>query len=654
MSNMNVTMRLKVKRDTFYNTDPKGDVYFRNNTSSFRMEGEGIDQWIEKLLPLFDGEHSLMELTDGLPTPYRNQIFDIAETLYRNGFVRDVSQDTAHQLQESILTKYASQIEFLDHFCNSGAYRFQCYRQTKVLAVGSGPFFVSLISALLESGLPKINMLITDAEHTNRQRLSELEEHARKTDSEVTLEEVFLPNVDAFSLSEVVKPFDYILYVSQENELETLRLLHQACREKQKMFLPAVCFQQVGMAGPIVHPDFEGCWESAWRRVHQSVVYNHSHTEVSSSTAEAMLANVIVFESFKKITGVTESEQKHQIFLFDLETLEGKWHPFVPHPLVTERAEVTKMPNIELKFLQSSSKREDGLLTFFSGLTSQQTGIFHIWDEGDLIQIPLAQCRIQVVDPLSEGPAKVLSELVCVDMTHEVARREAGLVGIETYVSRITDPIVQKLLTEQGTGGKAVDQKEFVGVGAGETVAEGVCRGLHQSLNDELLKRLHTQLPSVVPVLLSTIEDERCQFYLKALTTREGEPKIGLGEAVFGFPVVWIGMGDRWFGGIGLNVTQSMRDALQQALFQAQNQSAISKAKVLKVTSINMEEKAPIRLGIPAYDVMSHASEAIQSAWQVLKQNHVQPLVFDLAVEPFLKDELAGVFGVLLQKEENR
>ena len=192
MPNLTPMMRLKVKRDTFFLPDSNSGVYFRNNESSFRMEGNGIDQWIEKLIPMFNGKYTLGDLTDGLPVPYRDRVYEIAEVLYRNGYVRDVSQDLPHQLSDQVLNKYASQIEFLDSFVDSSAYRFQTYRQAKVLAVGSGPIFVSLVSSLLESGLPKFHMLITDSVSTNRQRLMELVAHARKTDPEVEVEEVSL------------------------------------------------------------------------------------------------------------------------------------------------------------------------------------------------------------------------------------------------------------------------------------------------------------------------------------------------------------------------------------------------------------------------------------------------------------------------------
>jgi len=654
MTSLNANMRLKVKKDTFYNADPNGNVYFRNNSSSFRMEGEGIDRWIEKLLPIFNGEHTLAEMTEGLPGPYRNQIIEIAETLYRNGYVRDVSQDMPHRLPEPILRAYAAQIEFLDHFGNSGAYRFQAYRQSNVLAVGSGTFFVALVSALLESGLPKIGMLITDGDPTDRARLAELESHARKTDAEAKLEEIYLPKQRNHHWLETVKPFDCILYASREGELETMRQLHQACKEEKKLFIPAVCFRQIGLAGPLIHPDFEGCWESAWRRIHQSAFRNGAEADVSSSTAEAMLANVIVFESFKKITGVTNSDSKNQLFLFDLETLEGRWHLFKPHPLVNGLPSIVAVQDLKKRLEYGSSRSAAESLPFFGGLTSERTGVFHRWEEGDLHQLPLAQCRVQVVNPLSDGPAELLPETICTGLTHEEARRNAGLAGIEAYVSRLSDPLVRKFLADQHSQETEMDRPSFVGVGAGASVAEGVCRGLHRCLSEKLVERQFDKLPAVIPVLLSDIEDTRCQYYVNALSTMVDRPKTGLGEPVAGFPVVWIGIGDRWFGSVGLNETHALRNALQQALQNEIRQTTSYEALGLEVPFVNLTARAPIPLHIPAYDESSQSSETILSAMQTLERSRVHLMVLDLTLEPFLKEELAGVFGVALREGAKR
>jgi putative thiazole-containing bacteriocin maturation protein len=637
-------MRLKVKGDTFFLPDPNGGVYFRNNLVSFRMQGRTIDQWIEKLMPVFNGEHTLEDLTDGLPDPYRKRVYEIAETLYQHGFVRDVSQDRPHQLSDEILKKYASQIEFLDNIGGSGAYRFHSYRQSKVLAVGSGPFLVSLVAALFESGLPRFHVLITDSVPTNRERLAELAAHARKTDPDVALEEVTPQKEGVSSWREAVQPFQSVLYVSEEGNVEELRVLHQICREEKKVLLPAICLQQVGLAGPLVHPDSEGCWESVWRRIHQSAICKDPQLHTFSSTAGALLANVITFEWFQTVTGITESERRNQFFLLDLETLEGNWHSFLPHPLVTGCAEAEWVQDLDLR-LERSADRDgsNGLLPFFSLLTSRESGIFHIWEEGDLKQLPLAQCRVQAADPLSEGPAALLPGIVCTGLTHEEARREAGLAGIEAYVSRMAGLLAKGMVKPQ----------EFIGVGAGETVAEGVLRGLQKCLAEELNKQLADQKPPVHRVELSAVEDERCRFYLQSLTTMQGAPVIGLGEEVFGFPVVWVGTGGHWYGSADLNVTIALRKALQQALAKVQNQATRLTMQALEKSTALLEEKVSQNLVIPACEEAAKA-EVLQSALEVLKRNRKRLLVLDLAQEPFLKEGLAGVFGVLLREEESR
>lgn len=636
MTNLNPSMRLKVKRDTFFLPDPNRGVYFRNNVSSFHMEGNMIDQWVEKLIPMFNGEYTLEYLTKGLPVTYQNRVYDIAEALYRNGFVRDVSQDRSHQLKEQVLKKYASQIEFVDNLLESGAFRFQTYRQAKVLAVGSGPFFVSLVSSLLDSGLPKFHMLITDTVQTNRQRLMELVAHARKTDDDVEIEEVTLNKQRESDWEEIVKPFDYILYVSEKDDVEELRLLHRVSREEKKVFLPAICLEQAGLAGPVVYPDSVGDWESAWHRIHQSALVKDQQISTFSSTAGAMLANVIVFELLKDVTGVSEKEQKNQFFLLDLETLEGNWQSFMPHPLVTGQTSTRLIEDIEMRLAQSTGIGEPGkLLLSFNGLTSRVTGIFHIWEEEDLRQLPLAQCRVQAVNPLAEGPAELLGDIVCTGLTHEEARREAGLSGIEAYVSQIVG---------------SLDLPQEVEVGAGETFAESVCRGLQRCLDEKLIKQSLEQEYSVIPVQLSTVEDERCRFYLQALTTLQGAPTIGIGEEVAGFPVVWIGTNDGWYGSVNLNITMALRNGLQQAIFNVQNEEEFVMARSLEVSSMILDEKVLLRIEIPAFEERIQ-SKHLQNAMEILEQNGKQLFVYELELEPFLKEGLAGIFGVLVQEE---
>ncbi|KAF0820087.1 hypothetical protein KIS4809_1359 [Bacillus sp. ZZV12-4809] len=637
MENLTPSVRLKVKRDTLFIPDPAKGVYFRNNESSFRMEGSMIDQWVQKLMPMFNGEYSLGELTAGLPGPHRDRVFEIAEVLYRNGFVRDVSQDHPHQLEEHVLKKYSSQIEFLESFGDSGAFRFQTYREAKVLAAGSGPFFVSLVSSLIESGLPKVHMVNTDPVSTNSKRLKEIIAHARQTDPEVSVEEVIRESEEDCSWEELIQPYDSILYISEEGNVEELKTIHAACRKEKKIFLPAMIYKQAGMAGPLVHPESEICWENAWHRVHRTAFYKDKQLHTTSSIAGAMLANLIVFELFKEITGLTSAEQRNHFFLLNLATLEGNWHSFLP--LTGEKA-LEWIQDVDQRIGQSSgTSKPDSLFLFFSQLTSEESGIFHKWEEGDLWQLPLSQCEVQAADPLSKGPAELLPAVICTDLRHDEARREAGLTGIEAYVSKLAGRL------------DLHPDFDLYGIGAGETFAEGLLRGLDRCLEEKLANQAVQR--TAAPLHLIEVEDERCRFYLDALTTMKGAPIICEGEGVSGFPVVWVGTDDRWFGSVGLNRTLALRKALQHAIAQVQNQNGRHKATAVEAASLLLEEKEPQSLVIPYCNEKEH-SRLLQSARQVLEENSQRLLVCDFSFEPFMKKSLAGVFGVFVREEESQ
>ncbi|MBW5446308.1 putative thiazole-containing bacteriocin maturation protein [Cohnella sp. CFH 77786] len=609
-------MRPKVKGDTFFLPDPEGIVYFRNNQGSFRMEGSMIDRWIEQLIPMFDGQHTLEALTDGLPEAHRNRVYEIAATLIQNGFARDASEDLPHGLPDGVLERFASQIDFLDAFGGSGANRFQRYRESEVLAAGSGPMLVSLVSSLLESGLSRFRIVACGSTPTDRRRIGELAAYARLTDPEVRIEEwAYGGNVP---WSEVVGPFDRILYVSSEGGIPELQALHRVCVERKKTLLPAVFFAQVGMAGPLVSPESDGDWESARRRLHRHEIVKDPLEHAPSSVAEAMLANLLAFELFKSLTGTGVQELRDQIFLLNLETLEGSRHAIVPHPALKARyIEPLRERPLTLPMDRESGTVEAAkLFSGFTRLTSPVAGVLHCWDEGDYRQLPLSVCRVQAADPLSDGPAELLPEIVCGGLTHEQARREAGLAGIEAYATRLFER-----------------QPVRMGVGAGASVAEGIARGLHRCLQERLGDRVRALPPEGLTAEAIGVEDGDLAYYLRSLTILRGQPEIRAGQEILGFPVRWVRSGPVWYGAAGLNRTEALRSAAALALLSAQTGSDGPASAILQ----------PV--------IREAEAEQLSAAEHALRRRGIRLAVYDLAIEPFMNDILAGVFGVVLREE---
>ena len=94
--------------------------------------------------------------------------------------------------------------------------------------------------------------MVTESIPTNRQRMNELVQNARKIDSEVEVKEVPFEKGEHKSFwKQAVRPYDWVLYVSQDGNVNELRNLNVVCKEERKVFLPAICLEQVGLSGPL-------------------------------------------------------------------------------------------------------------------------------------------------------------------------------------------------------------------------------------------------------------------------------------------------------------------------------------------------------------------------------------------------------------------
>ena len=616
MTHLTASARLKVNRDTWFLPDPNGGAYFRNNSGSFRIKGSSIAQWFEKLLPMFNGEHSLEDLTKGLQAPYRKRVYEIGETLYKNGFVRDVSRDHPHKLESSVLKTYEAQIEFIESFADSGAYRFQLSRQTKILAAGTGSFLTKLVRSLIDSGFSRIRAIVTDA---SGHALDELAEISEQTESGLEI-----GCAETQHWREAVRSADWVLYVSDRGFTDDLHDLQTFCLEENKGFIPGICLKQVGLAGPVFQQHGDSRFEAAWRRLHRSALHEERTLGTFPLAGKDMLANVIVFELMKAAAELAPLSKKNQVYLIDLATLEGGWHMFLPHPdFACGKDSPELICDLEAKLSEHPGKEtESRLFQCFTELTSPVTGIFHLWEEKHLPQLPLAQCFVQTADPLSSGPAELLPETVSVGLTHQEARREAGLTGIEMYASRLT---------------RSYPNNGDFAIATGETLAEGVLRGLEKCLEHRLCERIKSGKEMISLVQLDGIEDRHSAFYLKALTVLYGQPEIGLGKNIEGFPVAWAGIRGRWYRSSGLNITSALRKVLERALT---DKDPLKGADVLL-------EPGELKLAIP---VSAALQKTLLSA---LKNNRgLQLYVYELPVEPFLKEKLAGIYCVQLRKEE--
>lgn len=448
----------------------------------------------------------------------------------------------------------------------------------------------------------------------------------------------------------LIRPHRFILYVSQLDHLQELRDIQDACVVEGKLLIPAVIYRGVGLIGPLLQPSEEGRPEAAWRSLHPTVFLENTQLHNISSTALAFLANLIIHEWHLEAAEGEEPACKDQYYIFDPATLTGSWYSIRLH--FFELAQRIKPASRILDLVQviaashalPDKQTNDGdWYTSFDRLTSSINGVFHAWEEADMIQLPLAQCSVQPVDPLSEGDVNLLTKIVCSGLTHEEARRESGLAGLEAITERLLPMHFPTWSSEQ---------RANVGIGAGFHAAEAVGRGLRAVLTKQFEKQIERSRVQANPITVTRvehvqIEDARCQYYMQALCLLGDEPLISVSEPLLGCPVVWVYSGNVWYGGTDVDITLALRQTLQKALYKREGLAS----DLFLVQSEDRKLKHSFVIpSIPYPAPREHWNSMIR---HMLLQNDACMEIYDLHCSSFLGSEPFFIYGALSKEEES-
>ncbi len=470
-------MRPKLRGDTKYVPTPDG-VYLQNNRRVLRIPGKQVYQWVDRLAPYLDGNHSLAELTGGLSADRAEMVDQLVEMLAGAGFVKDVEADCSHTLSPAETDAYAPEIAFIDYFCDSAAARFQTFRHTRVAAVGSGQTLVALVAANLAVGLRNVDALVTGECPTDLDRRRQHLESARQRDPDqaLSVQTVTGWDGDEDTARAALDPFDAVVHVSDRPMLSRARMLDRVCRAEGKVLVQVVIVGDQAWIGPLTGSDDDHAvgWESAWRRLqatrtgpaagrHRFAFTDDPTAPVSQYLAPptaALVANHASFEVFKHLTGVSVAETRGQLLRVDLETLHTTAHRFQPHP--------TCLPVAQNAALHPAVSNREGLAETVDRLarsepTDEQVfshqvrdcfdselGLFTFIDEADFQQLPLNVCRVTISNPalLAEPHESVTAVGVGTDAG--MARRRAAQRACELYAAGVVDE--RRVISGHGQG----------------------------------------------------------------------------------------------------------------------------------------------------------------------------------------------------------
>ena len=516
-----------------------------------------------------------------------------------------------------------------------------------VLAIGSGSMLDSLVKTWHDAGYSALTIYTIGAESLDQVAFTGHQE----PDEPGRLSSNVTKNTEQKDLKQdwcsIIRPYRFILYAAQLEDLTEWRDLQDGCELEGKPLLPAITLRGVGLVGPLLDVDGSARPEAVWRSLHPTVFRSEDEQQSFSLTSLHILTTLIVHEYHREVTAGREGNCRDQCYILNPNSLTGSWHSIRSHHFDVERGikAACRISAVD-EVITASTERmnESDWYTSFADITSSSIGIFHKWEEAGTVQLPLAQCIVQPIDPASESFVRLLPAIICSGLTHEEARRESGLAGLEAYAARILPwlfPVSEN------------DHVAAIGVGAGCEAAEAVGRGIRACLTKRLQDRIDRSRYGASQMIVSRLRfehvaDSRCQYYLQSLGIMGDESIIAVGEPLLGYPVVWVYSRDNWYGSVDVDFTIALRQSLQKALNQVEGHAS-------DLLLVQCEENNSMNtVAIPHISYPFTSAYWIATVRRVLEKNKKNDScfeIYDLYSSSFLGTEAFFVCGVRLREE---
>ena len=247
---------------------PRGrGVLFRNDANAFAEDEEDGYALMRRLAPRLTGEWSLDEICGDHPAGLRPAIERLVARLIERGIVRTAvdrsdprgggpragdsaggDPDRDAKLPSDIRAKFAAQLSLIDHLAPEADQRFDWFRQSRVLMMGSGLVFRHCAAALLRNGLQRLWVMAPDRSWPVAAEVQAEAEELRLANLPVEVHtvgetELFSPRPDRLSM---------IIYAA---DVLSLHDLARACRRALRdrcLVLPACVLDGQTWLGPLL------------------------------------------------------------------------------------------------------------------------------------------------------------------------------------------------------------------------------------------------------------------------------------------------------------------------------------------------------------------------------------------------------------------
>lgn len=337
--------------------------------------------------------------------------------LYEAGLVRDVSQDEPHSLTPDELDSYASEIAFVEAFRTSPALRFQRYRETRTVVIGSGAIYAAAVEGALLTGVARLSarpvLVSAEVAPAPGRPPGERAAESRHGDPGQRLETAPLDAADPVALRAAVTDAGLVLYAADRTDPVLLSALDRLCAELGRTFVPVTVYADEAWVGPVCAADRPAArWESLWLRLGVRAGAGGEPTGFLTGPVPGIVANHLVFRAFEHLTGVAGAGSPDasgalpggSAVRIDLETLQTSVHGLAPHPLVRPAGGADTEPEAAQAAptpvsAAGAAVHADELAARVAALTDTRLGVLGPVSEAHFEQFPLRVVRVPVTHP---------------------------------------------------------------------------------------------------------------------------------------------------------------------------------------------------------------------------------------------------------------
>jgi bacteriocin biosynthesis cyclodehydratase domain-containing protein len=439
-------IRPKFRRDSLFLQTPEG-VFLQSDEAMFVLKGKNMYRLLTTLRPYMNGDYTLSALCQELEPAQQATVTRLVQTLLQRGILQNALPEDPDPLSAAVARQFQAQIEFIEHYQDHPRQRFQTFRQSRILLIGSGDAFLALATSLLQNGVRELFLASPYETEAHRSLLEAEAERLREVGVETLLTRID-SDWQGAAFAHHLATCDVAVYCEEKSSARTILDLQQACRKAGCAFLPLVALSGQLVLGPLVEATGP-CWLCAQIRLaanaagdRQAAIWQGLALDTVSQEPAVFPAlasragNALGFELFKHRTGVLPAELVNGVICQDSETLETHRAPLVPYPLCPLCVHIAPELCEERTIALVTGSRDKAyaaaeLAKQSNGLIHPTLGILHGYEDDALTQLPLKVSRLRAA-----SPAAPASRPIRVTAFHTGSTLDARVVALKATLGR--------------------------------------------------------------------------------------------------------------------------------------------------------------------------------------------------------------------------